>query len=139
MDPQSTEYRITKTNTQAILSFILGILALIPAVLIVLLLPALVGLTAIAQQSDSAVLYRSLAVFWMLYMGMVCLFDFPLGMASLVTGILALASLRSSAGGKGKRLAILAIVFGCFGLIYNVFNPAIFNSLIPWTYVSLLT
>ena len=102
MDPQSTEYRITKTNTQASLSFMLGILALIPAVLIVLLLPALVGLTAIAQQSDSAVLYRSLAVFWMLYMGMVCLFDFPLGMASLVTGILALASLRSSAGGKGK-------------------------------------
>jgi hypothetical protein len=129
MDIQSGNSRGRNTNSLAIVSFGLGILAIFPPVFLALGLfaPHLVSvpLSTAYDGYPKTVFDHYL-----------CCGSISCGLASLITGIIASILIKISGRDKGEILAILAIVFGLLGLIYSVFfiihiwgEPMIYSAL----------
>jgi hypothetical protein len=111
MEIQSANKPVRRTNPLAIASFGLGILAIFPPVFLALgiLVPQLISVhLATAYDGYPKTIFDQY----------LCFGSFPFGFGSLVTGAIAFAGIHKPRGGKGKILAILAIIFGFLGLIY---------------------
>jgi hypothetical protein len=112
MEIQSGTKPVRRTNPLAIASFGLGIFAIFPPVFLALgiLVPQLISVPlATAYDGYPKTIFDQY----------LCFGSYPFGFASLVLGSIALTGIHKPGGGNGQILALLAIIFGFLGLIYE--------------------
>ena len=108
----SENSRASKINLLPIFTFGLGIFVLLP--------PILCGLVFFAQEWIDHV-GRKLPSGWGTSLSVYILFgDIPVGIFSLIVGILARKRFKSNPTQKGKSMATFAIIIGIFGEVFSL-------------------
>jgi hypothetical protein len=113
MVDKSRSKRALKTPVLALAGFWLGILALIPMSIMTvdfIIPPAF----ASAMRAMPLGLQNVLLFYYMLG-------SLPFAISALVVGIIALRRIKKDKFLKGVNWAVLAIIFGCLGLVFGVF------------------
>ena len=113
MSRKPVSKQVTKTPILAYAGFGLGILALIPM--------AIMTVDFIVPKAFASEVAKMLPTEQAAFIYYNMFGSLPFAIASLVTGILALRRITGDKLLKGKKWAILAIVFGFLGLIFGVF------------------
>jgi len=105
--------RVVRTPSLALVAFGLGILALFPMSIMTVdfIIPP-----AFASAMRAMPLGQQNALLFYFMFG-----SLPFAIAALVVGIIALRRIKIDKFLKGENWAVLAIIFGCLGLVFGVF------------------